>query len=168
MSPHLHVLSLTLTVLALVALAQAPAWIRLAPQGAGFAIMLPAQPKEQTDTKEQFTIHLYTVGSGRAIFMVGYGDYAPSVRLDPQKELEANRDNFNKALQARLLQSTNITMDGRAGLEFTSETAQVSLKSRVFLVKNRVFQMASLVYKGSDESKNVEKFFDSFAFTTVE
>jgi hypothetical protein len=157
---------LIIAIVLSVALAQGPEWIRFAPEGSGFAVMLPAQPKEQTETKEQFTSHFYTVSAGKAIFLIGYGDYAPTVRLDPQAELAANRDNFNKGLKARLLQSTQITMDGRIGLEFTSETAQVDLKSRVFLVNNRVFQMASLVYKGNDESRSVEKFFDSFAFTT--
>ena len=147
-------------------LAQTPPWIRFAPPGSGFVVMLPAQPKEQTDTKDEFTLHLYSVSAGKTIFLVGYGDYAPSVRLDPQTELEANRDNFNKSLKATLLRSSNINMDGRAGLEFTSETSQVDLKSRVFLVKNRVFQLATMVRKGNDESNNVDKFFDSFAFVT--
>lgn len=160
-------LSLALLVLLTSVSAQTgPPWIRFAPQGAGFAIMLPAQPKEEIDRKESFTTHLYTVAAGRAIYMVAYGDYAASVRLDPQKELEANRDNFNKGLNAHLIQSQNMTMDGRQGLEFTSETAQVNLKSRVFLIGNRVFQLATLVYKGSDETTNVDKFLDSFAFTT--
>jgi hypothetical protein len=143
-----------------------PQWIRFAPPGAGFVIMVPSQPKEEVDTKPTFTTHIYTVSAGRAIFMAAYGDYAAGVRIDPQKELEANRDNFNKGLNARLIQSQTISMDGRQGLEFTSETAQVNLKSRVFLVGNRVFQLATLVYKGSDESRNVEMFLDSFAFTT--
>jgi hypothetical protein len=148
------------------AFAQTPQWIRFAPPGSGFVVMLPAQPKEQTETKDDFTLHLYSVAAGKTIFLVGYGDYAPSVKLDPQTELEANRDNFNKSLKATLLHSANFNMDGRVGLEFTSETSQADLKSRVFLIRNRVFQLATMVRKGSDESHNVDKFFDSFAFVT--
>lgn len=140
-------------------------WIRFAPQNGDFVVMLPDKPKEDIDVKDNFTTHLYTVSAGRAVYLVGFGDYAASVRLDPQKELEANRDNFNKGLKATLLTSNAYNIDGRMGLEFTSETPTVNLKSRVFLVGNRVIQLATLVYKGSDENRNVEKFLDSFAFT---
>lgn len=143
-------------------------WIRFSPKGAGFVVMLPGEPKEDTDVKPNFTTHMYTVTVGKAIFLVGYGQYAPGVHLDPQKELEANRDNFNKGLKATLLTSRSFELDGRVGLEFTSETSGVDLKSRVFLVDNKVFQLATLVFKGNDETRSVDRFLDSFAFTTPE
>jgi hypothetical protein len=141
-------------------------WIRFAPQNGGFVVMLPDKPKEDVDVKDNFTTHLFTVSAGRAVYLVGFGEYAPTVRLDPQKELEANRDNFNKGIKATLLTSNAYNLDGRLGLEFTSETANGHVKSRVFLVGNRVIQLATLVFKGSDEQRNVDKFLDSFAFTT--
>lgn len=156
--------ALLLTFLFQSVLAQAD-WIRFSPKGSDFVVMLPGEPKEDVQTKDQFTIHLYTINSGKAIFLVGYGEYAPSVRFDPQKELEANRDNFNSGVKATLLTSKTYDLDGHPALEFTSETNQVSLKSRVFVEGNRIIQLATLVYKGNDESKNVDKFLDSFAFT---
>jgi hypothetical protein len=141
-------------------------WIRFAPPNGGFVVMMPDKPKEDVDVKDSFTTHLFTVSVGQAVYLVGFGDYAPSVRLDPQKELEANRDNFNKGLNATLRTSTPYNIDGRMGLEFTSETNSANLKSRVFIVGNRVIQLATLVSKNSNEQRNIEKFLDSFAFTT--
>ena len=141
-------------------------WIRFAPPNGGFVIMMPDKPKEDMDVKDGFTTHLFTVSAGQAVYLVGFGDYGPSVKLDPQKELEANRDNFNKGLNATLQTSTQYNIDGRMGLEFTSETTNATLKSRVFIVGNRVIQLATLVSKNSNEKLNVDKFLDSFAFTT--
>ncbi len=140
-------------------------WIRFSPQNGGFVVMMPDKPKEDVDVKENFTTHLFTVSVGQAVYLVGFGEYATRVP-DAQKELEANRDNFNKGLKATLLTSNPYNIDGRLGLEFTSETANANLKSRVFIVGNRVIQLATLVSKNSNEQRNVDKFLDSFAFTT--
>jgi len=146
-------------------------WMRLAPATSGFAVMLPGEPQEEPFNKDQFTSRLYTFilkdgSTPRAIYLAGIGEYAASVRINPQAELEANRDNFIKALgDTRLTESHNITLDGRQGLEFSGDSARASVVSRVYVVGNRVYQLAVMVFKGIDEKKNVAKFFDSFAFT---
>ena len=128
--------------------------------------MLPEKPQENVDVKPTFTTHLFTVSAEQAVYLVGFGEYAPSVRLDPQKELEANRDNFNKGLNATLVNSSQYNLDGRLGLEFTSTTAKANLRSRVFIIGNRVIQLATLTPKSSSDQRDIEKFLDSFAFIT--
>jgi hypothetical protein len=140
-------------------------WIKVAPAGGGFSIMMPAKPEEEVTQHEDFTMHLFTVTIANAIYLAGYGDYAPSIRLDPAGELAANRDTFVKGLNATLLDSRSITLDGRPGLEFTAESDQASFKSRVYLFGNRVHQVAVAVPKGKDDTANVNRFFASFAFT---
>jgi hypothetical protein len=147
-------------------------WVRLAPTDGGFAIMVPGQAEEQSFNKEQiFTSRIYTVilkdgGNGRAIYLAGFGDYAASVKIDPLTELNANRDNFIKELPGmKLIESHNTTLDGRLGIEFTGESSQATVTCRFYVKGNRVFQLAAMVFKGVDEKKNVDKFFDSFAFT---
>jgi len=164
---------LTLFILLATTTAQtAQPWARLAPTGTGFAVMLPGTPEEQSSTKGQFTSRLYTLitkdgTTPRAIYLVGYGEYALSVKIEPQAELEANRDNFIKELPGmRLIESHKITLDGRLGLEFTGESERANVTSRVYVAGNRVFQLAVMVFKGMDEKANVNKFFESFAFTT--
>lgn len=147
-------------------------WFRLAPTGTGFVVMLPAKPEEQASSKEQFSSRLFTLvtkdgTTPRAIYLAGWGEYAASVRINTQAELEANRDNFIKELPGmKLLGTQKITLDGRPGIEFTGESDRANVVSRVYVVGNRVFQLAVMVFKGMDERTNVNKFFDSFAFTT--
>jgi len=147
-------------------------WVRLAPADGGFAVMVPGKADEQSFNKDQvFTSKIYTVilkqgETGRAVYLAGVGDYAPSVKIDPLTELNANRDNFIKELSGmKLTESHNTTLDGRLGIEFTGESNQATVTCRFYVKGNRVFQLAVMVFKGVDEKKNVDKFFDSFAFT---
>jgi hypothetical protein len=141
-------------------------WVKLAPENGGFTAMMPSKPEEQLTTKEQVTTHAYIAKLERCVYLSAYSDYLAGVRVAPQTELEADRDNFNKALDAKLLTSRNITFDGRQGIEFTSETPAANIKSRVFIRWSRVFQQAVFIWKDTDQTKEVETFFDSFAFTT--
>ena len=172
--PKTIALFLTIALSLTAVSAQAPEWIRFAPAGGGFVVMFPSQPEEKTSNKEQlFTSKIYTAvvkdeSTARAIYLAGVGDYVPTVKLDPQGELNANRDNFIKELAGlKLIESRNIILDGRLGIEFTGESDRATVTCRFYVKGNRVFQLAAMVFKGVDETKNVSKFFDSFAFTTT-
>jgi hypothetical protein len=160
-------LSLLLSAAAPLAAFQAtPKWITFSPPKGGFSILMPAEPKEETDSKTDFTSHLYSASTDNAIYLAGFGDYAPSVRLDVQGELAANRDNFIKGLpQAKLLSSRNVTLEEHPGIEFTGENSQARFKSRIYLIGNRVYQIVALEFVGKDDTENVNRFFSSFAFT---
>jgi len=138
-------------------------WVTLAPEGAGFSISLPGQAVEKIDEKPSYTMHAFTVTVGRATYVASYSDYKPG-KLDPTTALTANRDKFNKNFQATLISSREIMIEGHTGLEFTSETPAANLKSQIFLIGNRMFQTATLVFKDVDEKKNVNRFFESFKF----
>jgi hypothetical protein len=86
-------------------------------------------------------------------------------KLDPATALTANRDKFNKSLQATLISSREITIDGHTGIEFTSETPAANVKSQLFLIGNRMYQTVAFVFRDVDETRNVNRFFDSFKFT---
>jgi hypothetical protein len=148
-----------------VALAQqATDWVKVAPAGAGFSVMMPGNPQEEIKPGDDFTSHLFTVRTDKAIYLVGYGDYAPAIRLNVKAELIANRDNFLKDLGARLIDSKEIKMGDREGLEFTGESDQATFRSRVYLFGNRVHQIGVAVLKGQDDAENANKFLASFAF----
>jgi hypothetical protein len=142
---------------------QAP-WVTLAPEGAGFSVSFPNKPTETTDKKTSFTLHSFNITVGRATYIASYSDYLPG-KLNPATALTANRDKFNKSLQATLISSREITLDGKSGIEFTSETPAANVKSQLFLVGNRMFQTVAFVFRDVDETKNVDRFFESFKFT---
>jgi hypothetical protein len=139
-------------------------WVTLEPEGAGFSILFPAKSVEAIDKKPSFTLHSFTVTVGRATYIASYSDYEPG-KLDPLKALTANRDKFNRSLQATLTSSREITINGHTGIEFTSETPAANLKSQLFLIGNRMYQTATFVFRDADETKNVDRFFESFKFT---
>lgn len=160
----------TLLLLVSSITAQTNTWVRHAPAGGGYAVMIPGKPEEQTKKEDTYsaTLYILTVKDGstpRIIYLVGVGDYAPTVKVDPQVELPADRDSFIKGLPGTsLVESHNITLDGRPGIELTGESNQMTVTARFYVKGNRVYQLATLVFKGVDEKVNVMKFFDSFAF----
>ena len=158
------------TVLVLVIVAsssgqQGTDWIKVSPLGGGFTVMMPGMPEEETKTESDYSSHTFIANAKKTIFLVSYGDYAPSIRLDVTGELAANRDNFVKNLSAKLIESKGVAMDSRPGLEFTVESDTLTAKGRVYLFGNRVFMIAAAVLKGNTDTENVNRFVSSFAFT---
>lgn len=147
---------------------QSAEWIKFSPVGAGFSVLMPAKPGEEIKSSDDFTSHLFSITTDKAIYLAGYGEYAPSIKLSADAELTLNRDKFLKGLNANLLASKQITLDGRPGLEFTGESEQASFKSRVYLSGNRVYQVAVAVLSGKTDYENVDRFFASFAFANSE
>jgi len=140
-------------------------WIKFVPDGGGFTVLMPTQPKPtELRPKEDFISHLFTATSANAIYLAGYSDYAPSVRLD-SADLIINRDNFLRGLNAALTSSRPIELDGRSGLEFTGESTQYYFKSRFYIFGNRLHQIAVERPKESADSASIDRFFASFAFT---
>jgi hypothetical protein len=143
-------------------------WVKLAPAASGFSVMMPGKAEEENQPSADFTLHLYSVSTAGGIYMASYGDYAPGIHLDPVGELAANRDNFLKGLNARLIASKNINLEGHAGLEFTGENDMAVFNSRVYIIGNRVYQIMTAIDSGKDDSANVQRFLASFAFTKTE
>jgi hypothetical protein len=137
-----------------------PPWARF--EAAGFSVLMPGKPVENGRHAATYTLHSFAVTIGRGTYVTSYSDYAAGIKLDPISALTANRDKFNKGLQAKLLSSRNITLGEHSGLEFTSETPAANVKSQLFLVGNRMYQTATFVFKDVDETRNVDRFFDSF------
>jgi hypothetical protein len=151
--------------------AQTPSpWLRLAPAGADYSVMLPGKAEEQTVSNDRFSATLYTLttkdgSSPRVIYLVRVGEYTSTVKVDPQVKLPADRDSFIKGLPGmKLIESHDITLDGRSGIELTGESDTSTVTARFYVKGNRVYQLAAVVFKGMDEKEDVMKFFDSFAF----
>ena len=61
--------------------------------------MVPAAPKElESAPVKDFTAHAFGMVVDNSVYVICYGDYAPSIHLDTDAELLANRDNFLKGL----------------------------------------------------------------------
>src|SRR5438045_208604 len=158
---------LLILLLASLMHAQHRDWVKVAPLGGGFSILMPIRPTEAVETKEQFTIHSFVANTGTTLLIAVYFDYAPSMKMNGMAELVANRDSFLKGVNAQLISSKEIKLDGRAGLEFTGEDERRLYKSRVYIFGNRVHQIASVILKSDEDTENVDRLFASFAFTAT-
>jgi len=138
-------------------------WIPFAPEGGKFTILFPSQPVETINKKTAYTLHTFTTTANRATYVATYSDYE-EIKLEPAAFLAANRDRFNKGLQATLVSSREITLEGHTGLEFVSETPAANIKSQVFLIEKRLFQIVTFVLKDTDQTQWTDKFFASFHF----
>ena len=144
-------------------------WVRFNSPIGRFTVMLPQNPTEKSETVRSdvgpYTTHLFSVRSVKTVYLVGWVDYAPGFNFGTQSELNANRDNFVKAIKATLVTSSNARFDGYQSLEFTAETTDTIYRSRVYIVGRRPYQLIAGTLKGTDDSTNVTRFFDSFKIT---
>ena len=158
-----------LIVAAVAAAAQPPAgWVKFSPPGSHFSVMMPTEPKEDTQTAQSpngpYTTHLFTsVSPDREVYLVGWVDYDPSFKFGVQAELEANRDNFIKSAKATLLGTTPVKLGTHPGIEFTAKLeGRADIFSRVFIVGRRPYQIIAITPAGSGRTATVERFFTSF------
>jgi hypothetical protein len=142
-------------------------WVAFSPDGGNFTVMLPGTPKtevkQETSTLGPYTIHGSTLNAGGVFYLVVYVDYAPTLRLDVQGEINANRDNFLKGVKgSTLINEKKITLGSHPGLEFTADIGtDRHVVSRIYVVGQRPYQLVAVVSKGADLT-NANKFLSSF------
>ena len=141
-------------------------WVKYTSDEGRFSVLMPVAPEEKTETTPSdhgpYTTHLFILRQPPHVFLIGYVDYDPSFNFNRQAELEMNRDNFVKGLNATLLTTKFVTIDGYSALEFTAELPQRIFRSRVYMVGRRPYQIVIGSPKGVDDSANIERFFNSF------
>ena len=172
MNKTIPALLLLLIAAALAHAAQAVGdWSKFTSDEGHFSVLLPSKPEETKDTKDSpigpYTVHLFTSKSASEIFLVGWVDYDPKFHFDDQKEMEANRDNLVQSLKAKVLDTKQIKLDDYAGIEFTAENEQVAIRSRVYIVGRRPYQLIAVHFKPTPESADVDRFFSSFEVAPV-
>lgn len=145
-------------------------WVKFDSAAGNFSVLLPAQPSEEKKTVESprpsSTSNFFTAREDAQLYMVGWVDYEPTYVFNPEKELDANRDNMVKALNGKLLSSKKISLGTYQGLEFTGEFANRNGKflfqAQVFIVGKRPYLLTHLSPEGKESVQNRQRFFSSF------
>lgn len=141
-------------------------WVKFTSPEGHFSVLMPEIPQDKAETTDSshgpYTTHLFIVKDTTSVYLIGWVDYDPSFNFNRQAELEANRDNFVKGINATLVSTRPTVVDGYSGLEFTAETGDRVFKSRVFLVGRRPYQIVIGSPKGLDDTAITERFFNSF------
>jgi hypothetical protein len=140
-------------------------WVKFISDEGRFSVLVPDSPTEKTSTEDSahgpFTTHLFVV-KGTSVYLIGWVDYDPSFNFNRQAELEANRDNFVKGINATLVSTRATVINGYSAIEFTADSGDRIFKSRVFMVGRRPYQIVIGSPKGTDDTANVNRFFNSF------
>ena len=143
-------------------------WVRFTSELGRFSVLMPETPTEKTDTTPSehgpYTTHLFITRDKitNNVYLIGWVDYDPSFNFNKQSELAANRDNFVKGIEARLVSTRPLTIDGYQALEFVAETAEMIFKSRVYMVGRRPYQIVIGYPKDTENPLTTNRFFNSF------
>jgi hypothetical protein len=141
-------------------------WVKFNSDEGRFSVLMPEIPTDKTETTESahgpYTTHLFIVRDDISVYLIGWVDYDPSFNFNRQAELEANRDNFVKGINAKLITTHATVVDGYSALEFVAETEDRIFKSRVYMVGRRPYQIVIGSPKGEDDTVKVNRFFSSF------
>ena len=141
-------------------------WVKFTSDDGHFSVLMPEIPQDKQETSDSqhgpYTTHLFVVRDTTSVYLIGWVDYAPSFNFNRQAELEANRDNFVKGINAKLVSTRPTVIDGYSALEFTAETDDRIFKSRVYMVGRRPYQIVIGSPKSFDDTASVNRFFNSF------
>ena len=146
-------------------------WSEFSSTAGYFKILVPSKPEESGETTNSefgpYTTHLFKSKSANAIYIFGWVDYDPKFNFNRRAELNANRDNFLKGVNAKLLSEHDITLDGYTGIEFTAENQQAFFKSRVYIIGRRPYQLIVAVPTGRNDDEGMSRFLASFQITSA-
>jgi hypothetical protein len=142
-------------------------WTAFNSEAGRFSVLMPETPDVKSPTTTQsehgpYTTHMFIVRDATSVYLIAWVDYAPEFNFNRQAEMEANRDNFIKGINGRLVTTRTTSIDGYSAIEFVAETADRTFKSRVYIVGRRPYQIVIGSPKGQDDSVNANRFFNSF------
>lgn len=145
------------------ALAQAQPWTRFNSPEGRFSVLMPANPLREEQTKEvrgdKVVMRFFTAGSEQGVFIVAYADY----KMGPAKqELDANRDSFLRGMKATLISESDIKLQENPGREIRAERDRLSIRSRIYLIGNRYYQVVAITPATLPGNLQADRFLASF------
>lgn len=149
------------------ALAQeAKPWAKFSSTEGRFSVLMPASPLREEQTKEargaKVVMRFFTAGSEQGVFIVAYADYKMGA---VKQELDANRDSFLRGMKATLVSESDIKLQENPGREIIAERDRLSIRSRIYLVGNRYYQVVAITPATLPGNLEAHKFFASFELT---
>jgi hypothetical protein len=141
-------------------------WVKFTSSLGAFSVLMPALPEEKTETTPSdhgpYTTHMFISKDTNNVYLIGWVDYDPSFAFNKRSELMANRDTFIKGINATLISSQTLILDGYDAIEFTAETQGRIFRSRVYMVGRRPYQIVIGYPKDAADQTLVNRFFNSF------
>lgn len=138
-----------------------------------FSVMAPVALQKTTQEVEtqggKLDLHLFYGQDGDLGYFVSYCDYDPQVAKASLAEnmLDGARDGAVSNVNGKLVSETNITLGDHPGREVIIEARAEDrppaiIKSRMFMVKNRLYQVTTVASRGRAGDKELDNFLRSF------
>ena len=138
-----------------------------------FAVMTPAPLVEEAKTLEteagKIDLHLFAGQVDDIADVIGYSDYSPEAAPPDyaEKMLDGARNGAVGNTHGQLVSETNISLAGYPGRELLIEAKAedrppMTIKGRLFMVKNRLYQVTVVAPRGKAGDKIIDEFLQSF------
>ncbi len=148
-------------------------WVMHAPEGEGFEVLTPVaftrtDDKAATEAGDIAYVNLMAQASEKLLYTLVYSDMPEALVTgqDPLKLLQGARDGIVRQFRGFLEKEAPITLGEHQGLETrmtgTSEGVSFDIRSRFYLVKNRLFGLHIIVQRGFEGIADADKYFGSF------
>ena len=149
-----------LALLAVTAGCQKPIeWQNYTSKEGNYSAQMPGTPKSQSQQEAGLTVHADTVELSNGAYAVSYTDLPKGAPFD----LDGAVKGVVSGMKGELVQSKEITLEGKPGREFTFKIpGKGAGAARLFVKDGRLYQ---LIVAGSNvdlSSDDVQKFFTSF------
>lgn len=151
--------------------ATAETWQAVKTEGLGFKIEMPGDPKVEEETVDlgdgqSAKMRTIQILSPQAIYDVTIADYpagmAQSIGTD--KVLDNARDGALANAPGPLKGESKVVFAGHPARELLVDmTMGMTLRSYIFLVQDRLYNIGAITKDGSERSADIEKYFASFA-----
>ncbi|MCA1558386.1 MAG: hypothetical protein LC731_07600 [Acidobacteria bacterium] len=147
--------------------AQTQPWTKFSSPEGRFTVLMPLEPKMEEESKDtsvgRVVMRFFTAGSEKGIFVVAYADYSV---CDAKRELDANRDSFLRGMKATLVSESDIKLQDNPGREIKAVRDNLSIRSRIYLVGRRYYQIMAITPATLPANLEADKFFASFELTS--
>jgi len=152
----------------------ADGWEEFKPEGLGFSVAFPAKPHAKEETIDlgegtSATVRTFQILAENAIYDVTVVDYPAGTVASAGSEdqvLDNARNGAVANAPGPMLSEAKIEFAGRPAREITIDMSMGMVsRSRIFIVGDRLFNVAAIAARDKAKSENIEKYFASFKLT---
>jgi len=136
----------------------------------GFKVLMPGNPKEQTQNTAAGQFKMYSVEERNGAYMAGFAD-TPIPPNEPEAKtqirLDGARDGAVGNIKGTLVREAKIQLSGNPGREIEANLPQNKgiVRARFYIVGSRMYQIMVVGTKSFAGSSDATKFLDSFALS---
>jgi len=133
-----------------------------------FSVLLPNENVERSSFEDTringAEANVFTLKAGKAVYLVKYADLSGSLDniSTVEKILDSACNDKAAGVNGTLSRKLEISIDGFLGREIKVDTPEQTIRARLYLVKQRLYQLEVIVPLDEGESKAVTTFLDSF------